>query len=65
MLKKISESVYRCDEPTPNGGAFSLASYKNENGPCKPEEATDVMIQEFDKDNNLIFTTFGKTKPKK
>ena len=64
FLVKVSESVFRCNQPTPNGGCYSMAYYSNENGPCAPEDATRVLILEYDENDNVIFSTHGTTKPK-
>ena len=63
-LEKVKESVWRCNTPTPSGGLYSQAFYSNEKGPCAPEEATHVLILEYDENDNVIFSTHGTTKPK-
>lgn len=53
----------RIDEPTPGGGAYSVASYTNEKGDdCGPEEATIVYIREYAPDGTLVNETIGTCK---
>ena len=64
-LVKISESVYRADGPTPNGGCYSMAFYLNDKGSCAKEDASEVRILEFDENGGVISEIFGVTKPKR
>ena len=46
--------------PTPNGGAYSTAYYRNKwNEPCRPEEACYIEIGEFDEKGVRIGTVYG------
>lgn len=43
---------------TPNGGAYSVAHYLNTKGqPVPKDKAEQIKIFEYDKDDNLLFTT--------
>lgn len=64
-LVKVSDSVYRCNQPTPKGGCYSMAFYSNEKGACAPEDANRVLILEYDENDNVIFSTHGMTMPKR
>lgn len=46
--------------PTPNGGAYSTAYYRNKwHEPCKPEEACYIEIGEFDENGVRIDSVYG------
>ena len=46
--------------PTPNGGAYSVASYLDANGnPAPRNAATRVEIVEYDENDTAISTTYG------
>jgi len=65
LIEHIVEyhSPIRAEGPTPNGGAYSEAFFYDGRGnPADPDRATRVMINEYDKDGNVIFTTYGKTR---
>lgn len=47
------------DGPTPSGGAYSVAYYYNDNGPCVKAEATRVNILEFSSDGRRINETYA------
>ena len=50
----------RIDEPTPNGGAYSIAYYHDSEGmPCPKEKASRIEIVEFDLHDQIIFRTYG------
>lgn len=52
--------VIRDDNPTPNGGAYSLGFYTNENGDdCSIEEATMIHIHEYTENDEFICETIG------
>lgn len=56
-------ATIRVDEPTPNGGAYSIGHYMNENGDdCTPEEATVIHINEYAEDGTFICNTIGDCK---
>ena len=63
-VERVSDSVLRCNDTTPNGGVYSQAFYSNERGPCAPEDAIRVLILEYDENDDVIFSTHGTTKPK-
>jgi hypothetical protein len=51
----------RVDEPTPNGGAYSIAYWQNANGePALPEDATGAEIIEFSESGEQVFRTYLK-----
>lgn len=46
--------------PTPNGGVYSTAYYRNKwNEPCRPEEACYIEIGEFDENGVRINGVYG------
>lgn len=45
--------------PTPNRGAYSIARYRDGQGPTSKDEAVNVEIAEYDAAGNVIETTFG------
>lgn len=48
-------------EKTPNGGVYSIITYLDNYGKVvDKKEATKCVIGEYDKDDNLIFETFGE-----
>lgn len=50
----------RIDEPTPNGGAYSIAYFRDGNGnPTDKENAASVEINEYTADGHCIFTTYA------
>jgi len=50
----------RIDAPTPNGGAYSIAIFTdNEGNEVDKTKATRIMIQEFSANDELIETTHG------
>jgi hypothetical protein len=57
------------DGPTPNGGAYSIGYYMNDEGMNVPkDEATQIIIKEYSADGIIIQTTHGgfsmpKSKP--
>lgn len=53
---RCSESA---DGPTPSGGAYSVAFYYNDDGPCPKAEATRVNIIEFSEDGRRINETYA------
>ena len=59
MLKVYME---RIDEPTPNGGSYSIAYYSDGEGNRKDKkEATHIEIVEFGTDDEQIMRTYGRT----
>ena len=52
-------SVERVDEPTPNGGDYSIAIYSDDQGnPTTPAKATHVEIKEYKKSGACIMRTY-------
>ena len=50
----------RIEEPTPNGGAYSIAYYYDSEGmPCPAAKASNIEILEFDIHDQIIFRTYG------
>lgn len=50
----------RVDEPTPAGGVYFIAYFRDANGkPCCKDEAVHFEIIEFDKDNREIARTYA------
>ena len=50
----MKEKIYfrRVDEPTPNGGVYSIAYYRDKKMiPCTEDKAELIEIVEFDKDD--------------
>lgn len=53
-------TVERAEGPTPAGGAYSEATYLDENGNlCAPEDAATIFIGEYDQDGNLLKETIA------
>lgn len=51
----------RINEPTPSGGDYSEAFYLDEDrNIVEPENATEIVINEYLKDGTLINTTYAK-----
>lgn len=49
----------RIDEKAPNGGAYSIAYFKDADGdPTEKEKASSTEIIEFDKEDRQIFRTY-------
>ena len=49
----------RIDEPTPNGGSYSVAYFRDRNGkPCSEKDAVKLEIIEYDENNNQIARTY-------
>jgi len=54
----------RIDKPTPNGGAYSIAYFRDANGnPTTKDKAVSVEICEFSADDECIATTYGEIAP--
>lgn len=48
----------RLDEPTPNGGAYSVAYFRDKEGrPCRKEHAHQMEIVEYDDHDNEVHRT--------
>lgn len=55
--KKIFERV---DVPTPAGGVYFIAYFKDANGkPCCKDEAVHFEIIEYDKDGEVLARTYA------
>jgi hypothetical protein len=53
-------SSERGDGPTPNGGAYSIASFFDADGqPCAKDDAVTVVIGEYDSADKMICETVG------
>ena len=51
----------RTEGPTPRGGAYALAYFKNASGaPCEKADAVEVEIHECDAAGRVIGRTYGK-----
>jgi hypothetical protein len=51
----------RTEGPTPAGGAYSIGSYLDDDGnPVEPEQATQLLIREFDSADRMIAETWGE-----
>ena len=49
----------RIDEPTPNGGAYSVIYFKDKDGnPCSESAAKHFEIIEYDENNEPIMHTY-------
>ena len=56
----------RSDGPTPAGGAYSIAFFRDSEGrDCPREEASLVCIHEYAEDGKLLQTTIGTCTPKR
>ena len=52
-------SSERKDGPTPNGGAYSIVYFQDEQGnPVEKEQATKMEAVEFDAADNQVFRTY-------
>ncbi len=49
----------KLDNPTPNGGDYSIAYYYNDNGPCEKDKATRMNIVEYKKGGIRINEHYG------
>lgn len=50
----------RSNGPTPHGGAYSIAYYRDAAGnPASKEVAAQVEIVEYDSRDNVIWRTYG------
>lgn len=50
----------RIDEPTPNGGSYSVTFFKNKEGkPCAEKDAVRFEIVEYDEQDNPIARTYA------
>lgn len=50
----------RIDEQTPNGGAYSIMFFFDDNDKLVEEkEATKFIVKEYDKNDNIIIETNG------
>ncbi len=50
----------RINEPTPNGGAYSVAYYYDDHRmPCEKSKARRVEIVEYSKQGERICSTYG------
>lgn len=58
---KTSERV---DGPTPAGGVYMIAQYSDKEGnPVDKLRASHIEIMEYDKNDNVINTVYGKMSP--
>lgn len=54
------ETSKRINEPTPNGGAYSVAFFYNAKGePCEESDARRVEFVEYSEDDERICSTYG------
>ncbi|MCC2672370.1 MAG: hypothetical protein K0Q72_4842 [Armatimonadetes bacterium] len=61
---EITPDVWRSDRPTPNGGAYSIAYFTDEDGnPAPKSQASRVEIHEMDANGESIFRTYGNLRP--
>ena len=52
--------IVRIDEPTPNGGDYSIGIYQNDDGfECDIENATCISILEYTNEGECVGQTFG------
>ena len=61
---KVPENTY-CSEthigPTPNGGAYSVAYYRDANGdPCTKDKASQIEVCEYSAKGVCINSIYGK-----
>jgi hypothetical protein len=60
---KLTET--RIDDPTPNGGTYSIAYWKGSEGqPVEQKNAVAGEIVEFNADDKAVFRTYFKMEPK-
>jgi hypothetical protein len=61
MANPLDKNSERQKGPTPNGGSYSIAYFKNEDGePTTKKKARSVEIVEFDENGKAIFRTYGQ-----
>ncbi len=54
----------RLDHPTPAGGVYSVAQYRDDSGaPCPKSRATRVTFLEYDADDKVLASTSGRIGP--
>jgi hypothetical protein len=59
------ETSTRTEGPTPAGGAYAVAYWRDAQGdPCPRSEAVAAEIVEYDEDGNAIARTYADLKPK-
>ena len=57
---RLRLGAYRAEGPTPQGGAYSIALFSDQDGnPVEKAQALRVEIHEFDTDDRCIFRTYG------
>lgn len=55
----------RIDEPTPNGGVYSIAYYQNAKGDrARKEDSERVEIIEYGKADEQVFRTYMEREPR-
>lgn len=60
---KTSERV---EGPTPNGGVYSIAYFFNsEHKPCSKQEAAEVRVNEYDRDDKEVASSMMRKKATK
>lgn len=60
----VGETSERREGPTPNGGAYSIAYYRDERGvPTTRDQARSVEIIEYDVEGEAIHSTMGYLNP--
>ena len=61
MEKGVTKKVFseRINEPTPNGGVYSIVFFKDkDHNPCTKEEAVHYEITEYDNKDFPIYRTY-------
>lgn len=54
----------RIEGPTPNGGAYSIAYWRDDNGnPVDREQATKVEIVEYDEAGEQVWRSYANMPP--
>lgn len=49
----------RTEGPTPNGGSYSIAYFRDAMGsPCPRERAAGIEVIEYDQNGNAVFRTY-------
>lgn len=60
MTQPPDDTRERSEGPTPNGGAYAIAYYRDEEGaPAPKATAAAVEIVEFDADDRPVFRTYA------
>jgi uncharacterized protein (DUF2141 family) len=59
MPGNSDDTQQRTEGPTPHGGAYAIAFFRDKDGnPCPKADAAGMEVVEFDADDNQVFRTY-------